>query len=258
MHIIRQELRRALLSWVFFACVCVYLGIMVYEVWDDYTSAVAGSYDMFTLYDYANSVSYLVLILPVLTALPYSMMFAQEWNSEYIRFLWMRLSPEKYCVSKCIACSVSGGMGLAVPSILYMVIFGSHLGWVSTDTIVHYSSMLPLMAWGPYAYLAIRVLCIGLFGAFCALFSLAVSAFVLNAPLALCIPFVTLRLWLYTLVRFNLPDELNILSLSKGTIELTTWTAPQILLYIIAVFCGLSIVCGLCFYFGVRRRYQNA
>ena len=265
MNIIRQELKNALTSWGMALCVLGYLGIMVMEVWTDYSLAVpGGSYDVVTLHDYATSVSFVEMIIPIFAALPYGLRFVKEWNSRYADMVFMRVSPSRYCRSKITACAVSGFLGFAIPTILFMVWVYMKFGLLSADTLLRYGmepGLKSFIQYGPTGacgYLACRVLFSGLFGALCALMSLAVSAFATNAHLALSIPFVTLQFVLHLGGRFNLSDALNILHLARGVISDSTWSAPGIMAYCIIVLSGLTGLCAACFYLGVRRRYQNA
>lgn len=264
----RHNLKRAFSSPGFFISAALYTYLMFYEVWYDYTSgAHSGAYinGGILLFKYANSVSYLLLVLPILAALPYATSFVSDWKSRYIRALLMRARLSQYWLAKVTACFVAGGAALALSTVIFYAYFGLNLGLISPESAAELAQngLEKLLLYGQpgvIGYLAGMSLFTFAYGGMCALASLAISAYCLNSYVALCVPFVSARVLLYMLRRFpNIPDYFNLGLMRKGSISgMDYLSAGETMAIVLGIYLALSAVFALAFYIGLRRRIENA
>lgn len=260
----RHNFKRAFLSPGFFISAALYTYLMFYEVWYDYTLAREGTLQGVVLFQYANSVSYLLLILPILGALPYATSFVADWKSRYIRAMLMRARPGRYWLAKVTACYVSGGAALALATVIFYIFFGVNLDMIHEESAAELAQagLEKLLIYGQpglWAYLAGMSLFTFAYGGMCALASLAISAYCLNSYIALCVPFVAARVLLFMIRRFELPGYFNLGYMRKGSIVyMDNLSAGETLVIVLAIYLALSAVFALAFYLGLRRRLENA
>lgn len=260
---LKVECRRAFLSVGLWVGAALYLFLMVYESWADYTQA--SGIDMVYLYDYSNSVSFMLLLLPVIAALPHGMSFAQDWNSRYVHSIWLRVSLAAYVRAKVVACFCSGGTCLALPAVVFMLYFGAKLGFVNETSLEAAMSarvdLLPLLLLpqgGVALFMVMRLLGIFLYGGMCALMALAVSAYLPYGYIAVGVPFVCLRLWVYMIDLFHLPLWLKIGNLNRMIVFGLSLSMGERIALSVGVLLGLAALCAAIFALGVRRRKENA
>ena len=266
MTMVRQDIKRAFISWGFLISVTVYTAILFYEVWFDYAHAVYGHMETITLFMYANSVSYMVLVLPILAALPYATSFVQDHNSRYIQAIWFRVRPVRYCLSKAVACFLSGGACLGVSALIFFLFFGlsPSTTMIHADTALRYAAdggldaLIVIPHVGPYLYCLGRIVALTLYGGTCALMAMAASTYIVNAYISLCLPFVAIRMWIYFIGRLKLPSYVNFAYMASGAIDGHMWETGRVIATVIVTFTGLSIAFATIFLAGVKRRYAHA
>lgn len=261
MHIFKQDCKAAFCSWGFWLAVATYLGIIVFESWNDFQ--IIATPDALYLYHIVDFASFLSLVAPLLAAIPYGLRFVQECNDQYVRPVLLRISVRKYCLSKIGACFIAGGSAIAGAVLIFFIIYGK-LGVLATaETIENLSqvnSLGPILLvpqCGLYLFLFFLLLGKFLYGGFSALFCLAISAFTENGYIALCAPFAFVRIWLYFTSWLPNSYLFDIDSLSRFDVLKPEWGPLNSLCYVVCAYLFLSLVCSIVFIKGARRRLQN-
>ena len=115
---IASELERGIISYRFFICL-VGCGIMiVFGSWDKFfltkevvENGLAPGYHLTMIINVLKSET-TVFIIPVLSTLPYSGNFLEEYKSRFDRFLIIRTDRKRYVISKVLTTGLSGGIGI--------------------------------------------------------------------------------------------------------------------------------------------------
>lgn len=267
--VIRQDIKRAFCSLSFIGVIGLYLALMLNEAWYDYVNSLDGSLDTVWYLEYVSSVSFLLLILPVLAGIPFATSFVADWKNSYMRTICFRTTPLKYCLSKVVVTFLSGGAALAMATALFIAFFAiqPEIYMVNPNEIPYYvmnGGLTGLTIYGvkgALLFFACRILLIFMYGGMNALFTLAVSAFCLNSYIALCIPFVFSRVWIHLIGRYDWPGYFNIAQMSKGYIALSNGdflTSSETMVIATVIYMTLSVTLGLIFIYKVGRRFANA
>ena len=141
MNVIYSNLRRALTSSSFWLAVAVTSCLLIAAVWEDGAKQLS-SVGFFTgefirplLLDNIR-VDLVMLSLPILSTLPYSGNYLEEWSGGYIKFCLHRTTRSSYLAGKIIACVCSGGLclvlGLLLPWGLTVLFPAGNENWISS------------------------------------------------------------------------------------------------------------------------------
>lgn len=66
--------------------------------------------------------SILALLFPIIACLPYSSSYAEEYNSGFTNYIYLKVSKTKYVFTKILACGISGGIAISFPVLVFFVI----------------------------------------------------------------------------------------------------------------------------------------
>ncbi len=113
-----SELERGILSYRFFVCLIGCAIMVVFGSWDKFfltkeviEDGLAPGYHLSMVINVLKSET-TVFIIPVLSTLPYSGNFLEEYRSRFDRFLMLRTSRKSYVISKVLVTGLSGGIGI--------------------------------------------------------------------------------------------------------------------------------------------------
>lgn len=133
--------------------------------------------------------------------LPYSVRFADEYNSGYLRFSVMRFGKNRYIFSKIISTGISGGLTIAIPfAIVFLYAMFTH----SAPTATSYSDFYSGTVWEafiingvPVCVVLYKLLLAFLFGCVWSIVGLMISQLLPNRYATIIIAFVIYQLlWL--------------------------------------------------------------
>ncbi len=115
---IASELERGILSYRFFICLIGCAVMVVFGSWDKFfltpeavANGLASGYHLSMIINVLKSET-TVFIIPILSTLPYSGNFLEEYKSRFDRFLMLRTSRKSYVISKVLTAGLSGGIGI--------------------------------------------------------------------------------------------------------------------------------------------------
>lgn len=251
-----MDRRRAFGLWFFIAIIAyaaLYFNDVSYIVMDSEGDALA-------TFAMAGSVGMVTYIMPFFAALPFSTGFCADWNSGFADQAAMRAGNRRYLRSKCLACTLSGGLAAALGTSIFIIFLNLRFP-TSGDILENYVAVDPFTyvlnegaPKGLILYYAGKVIMQFLSGGCWAMTGLAFSAFCPNVLLTLCVPLAAYRLSLELYYWFEPPLWLNLPLLQDCLVELSY---PKTLLAGILVFGGLSIVMGIVFSIRAGRRLTH-
>ncbi|MBP1546274.1 MAG: hypothetical protein J6A37_06715 [Oscillospiraceae bacterium] len=194
-------------------------------------------------------------VIVVFSAVPFASVFADEWNHKMTISCVLRSTPKKYAWSQVVVCFTTAFLVTLLGFILFLVVNSFRMPIYIPDgnpTTPPYGVLLeknmPL----------IHLLVISVnFSISCAMWSvtgLLMSAIFPNTFIAVCTPFIAS--YMLERITLNFPDKLNLLYVALSRISILDNPIVSFL-YVIVVFCGLTIIFGYTFSVIVEKRVKN-
>jgi len=231
-------------------CVVYYSG-----AWNE----IGFSQDILYLYKYSSEVSGFSTLITLFCVLPYTTGFCDDWNSQYIRPLFIRIGATRYGISKVIACALSSGTAVALGLILFIV---SLMPWVTfvSKSAGNYEFFATNTLGGVFLlngqngmYFAIYIYLAFLAASFWSVFGLCASAYIPNKYVALCTPFIASYILNFVTNRFPVWARLNKIIDGSCIIGGTLLS----IFYATLLFSFLTIGVGAIFVKKAKRRIAN-
>jgi len=155
-------------------------------------------------------------VFPLCAAIPYGLSLYQERRSGYMGQMVLRETRARYLLNKYVAVFLSGGLVIAVPVVLNIMIialyFPAHAPDLNYDiytTVKAFSFGSKLYYEIPWLYLMIRVAVIFWYGGVAATVSMAVTFFSRNRFVILFTPMLFFLLLNYSYTLFQVPYEIS-------------------------------------------------
>lgn len=220
----------------------------------------------FFLFDY-NSNDHLVMhvefflninayrkAIAIFAALPFTANFADEWHDGVTNHCITRNGIKKYALANSLFCATTSFLAVFLGLMIFAISlsFSVPIYWHDSNPVSLPFGIL-LENDLPWIYLITEVFVFSCSISMWCMLGLLLSAFLPNKYVAICSPLVAS--YVVERITMNLPDAFNLWYLSLTHINLTNpWFA---FLYMTGVFLALSVVCGIVFYFVLRKRVQN-
>lgn len=217
---IRQEMKRLFSSWMFRTVLLVSLLIPflnTYEIWkyvqNDLEWRKVGAsgqtenvvFSVFAKWigieTYTSGYSLFFLVFPLLVCIGYCWSFRQELDTGYINQVVSRVGKERYLVSKYVVTFLSGGMILALPLLVNLLVGMTFSNLAIPDKVYAYFNMGnrnflgPLFYTHPLWFCVLYMLTDFAFGGALACLGMTFSFFIKGRVLALPVPFLLLLVW---------------------------------------------------------------
>lgn len=243
--------RRAFGPWLA-AATALFFALMLADISHDLADR---SQNALIVYMFCGAITPVMLLSPLVAAIPFSTGFVRDINSGMAVSMQVRSGRGRFLRSKIFCCALSGGLALAIGNILFTLAVNL---WFSQDYVgyaqmisdfCYYDFSAGVTALGLTGYYASAAALQFMAGAFWALVALAVSAWLPNISLTLCAPLILYRLFEEMAVLE--PVWLSPFLLQLGNVGLKT---GQTLLAALGVYgCGGALA-ALVFTLGARRR----
>ncbi len=189
---LKMDISRAILTFRFI-CICLIVTIFLFI---GSFSEFKFAKDVLYLYKYSMEISGLGFLTPLLSSLPYSSGFLDDYENKYFRNILIRSSIKDYTWSKIITCSLSGGLSLLIGIGSFLLILSFKYPLVSQDS-QNYKYFAEKTVGGtfltgdnPEIYFLICLFLIFLSGVFWSSVALAISSVITNRFVTYSIPFV--------------------------------------------------------------------
>lgn len=224
MRALRAELRRALLSPLFFVGTAVIMLGLLYGASVDLAASAVSQTDALSVFRYSYCFNNSFLFVGVGAAIPFAGSFCEDYRTGMLRLQLTRESRRRYLLAKVLACAVSGGAAVVLACAVFFCVCVAFRGEAaSLDT----GEWAALVGHEPFVELIVegRLLLYGLlfcaaqfiYGAFLAVFGLVISMFALYAYAAYAAPFIGSIVFV-KLVNIGLwPMNLNLMTLAYGS-----------------------------------------
>lgn len=189
---LKMDISRSILTFKFI-CICFLIVIFLFI---GAFSEFKFSKDVVSLYRYSMEVSGFGYLIPLLSALPYSSSFLDDYENKYFRNILIRSSIKDYAWSKIIMCSLSGGLSLLIGIGSFIFILSFKYPLVSQSS-ANYEFFIENTVGGvflkgenPEIYFLICVFLMFLSGVLWSNVGLAISLLITNKFVTYCAPFV--------------------------------------------------------------------
>lgn len=130
MYTLKTDLKRALTSWGFIAGVCGLSVAAFFGVFDQMLPVFQGTMTEglqqgFTMQLFFSALQsdVVLLVLPILCALPFTPAFLDDYKSRYLRGYLPRSGKTPYVQAKVVATALSGGLALFLGVLLTLLVF---------------------------------------------------------------------------------------------------------------------------------------
>lgn len=251
MDLIFLELRRALVSPLFFGGVAVVFAGLLFAGAVDLSAGESSQMDALAVFRYAYCFNNSFWFVVVGAAMPFAGSFCEDYLSGELVLQLARVSRWRYLLGKFFACIVSGG-GVVVfaCSLFFGLCIGLRPEAISLATgewkdLVGFEPFLECLFEGkPFYYWALFCCAQFCYGAFWSVFGLAVSMFALYRYAAYAAPFIGAVAFVQIVQLGMWPVQLNLASLAYGQ----SFGDPLLTLLVIAgVYSALILLMlGVC------------
>ncbi len=174
------------------------------------------------------------LLMPLFATLGYGWSYCSERKSGYIKAIATRTSKQNYFFSKYIAVFLTGGMVIAIPILLNVMLVAAFVPAIQPDVFydIYYaahpwSTLTPLFYAHPFIYMLLKILATFIFAG-------------LISTIGLCITFISKNVFVVTLTPLFLLLLVNYISNSLSNIP---EISPIQFLHSGKVYVALWVVC---------------
>lgn len=262
MYSLRTDMKRAFTSWGFWAGVAGMVIAIIIGAFDKFlnigspTAKMAQGFHETALLD-ALSTDTVLLVVPILCALPFTSAFVDDVKSGFIKFYLQRSGKKSYIAAKAVTGGISGGLvllaGIAVSYILFALIFTPAetlpVQAISSSAQDAASAAPPSIFGDVLARGLIFFLC----GAFWALIGQAFASFTLSKYVAYASPFILYYVLVILSARYL--KDIFVLDPQQWLNPVKNWPGDgwSAVLFLIE----LIFVAGLLFAVSAGRRLQH-
>lgn len=195
----------------------------------------------------------------LLGVIPGSAAFCADWETKFYRFSVVNAGKKVYAISKVVSCFFSAFLLVFLSKWLFVLI----LGWrwpmynnthdlFDMKVFINYASNSNI-----WKYFMFRIVTVAFSAGTFSVFALWLSTKITNIFVVLFSPIILFYLVNNFTFFLGLPYEWSLIHIIKGVIVPTNRVGSGII-SIIAIFIGLAAVFGFAFYFGSKRRMENA
>ena len=169
----------------------------------------ADIYKNVTFFGMSVFFSSFVLFIPLLSTLPFSGSFYNDFSNRMYTFILPKTSTEKYIKSKITTTFIGGFVSIFIPLFLYGIICIIFAMPIDINNPEHYSELSGsvyqfTLHYGGFLYIIMQSFFIALYGALCALLGLMVSTFWINKFTCYLFPVVIIYLTNFILAKTSL------------------------------------------------------
>ena len=211
-------------------------------------------YDVFL----SESLSYLWMFAPVLAGLPLSVLICGERKNSLTRFEVFRVGKKKYIIHKLFAGMVSGGLIFVMGHIIYLLVLYLLMyetkdvdmyGFGVNDYMVNNSQIckFAFSKIGMAGLIFLKFVSVFLYGMFSTVITFAISSFMKNKYMVLCVPMIINYFWIMIAGK-----QTNAVRLLKPQMLENVFSVED--KYILILFAGLVVVSAIIYMACLERR----
>lgn len=262
----RSEMHQLLCNPWLYVAMALILGVLIRDSYNPLLKTYRGEYPRMYDSPYRYSVTMmfgmLVLLAPMINALPYAASYVNDLNSGMLRIRITRCKRLKeYVFAKFGTTFISGALSMIVPIGIYIIIVVSICGEYrfseEMKSPLEAGIFAPLLSFGGgVTFFIAQLIMVGMFGGIWSCVGLTVSAWIANKYVAMTSPFILYYFFMWTaqMLEIRLLDPSELIYLTPA-FQLTPYMG---ILMITAVPIIEIIVLYTLFYNGVRRRLISA
>lgn len=187
-----QELRRAAFNKRTFLAIALSFASLLYGCYDS-DSSHTGYIDLFLFSAGHGTTSVLVLLYPVIAALPFAMTYRKERQSGYYGLISRKTGRIRYCFTKTSCVFLTGMLVIGLPVFLFLLICLAYKQGLICERAIDNLGFLDLLYLRhPFLYGLVFSVNTGLCGGIFSLLGLGISAWVKNKYITALLPFAYL------------------------------------------------------------------
>lgn len=252
------DLNKALYSWNFLGAILGTLLVYAIIIKPEFNSSVD------VLYLFRVSVEYIGvyhLMFILMCTIPYSTSFCTEFNSKNFKYSIIRSDATSYCWSKIIACSISGGLAIALGTFIFIFCTSFFIPLVNSNPEIYslfaYTTGGQLLGQGKYIiYFSIYIILTFFKGVLWSAIGLAISAYIPNIFVALSAPFILS--YIYRIFTASLHISFTVENICNGIIgNYVSNNTGLTLLFGIVKILSITFIVGYIFTKKVKWRLAN-
>ena len=196
-------------------------------------------------------------ILIIFASIPIVSTFCQDWNSQYIRSVIIRVGSCKYILSKILVCHLVSFSVIFVGMLLFLLVM-SFFSPLALHDVNYYVGWKPfgsfLLNGQSVLYIVLNTFIFSFGISLCVVLGMTISAYIPNQFVAIVSPFIVG--YLMEEFTYSMPAFLNLFYLTR--VQFDTGRGNTItFLYYIVVFELLIAISGFLFAYQVKRRVSN-
>ncbi|WP_238883376.1 hypothetical protein [Clostridium sp. YIM B02551] len=163
-----------------------------------------GQLNQFTIFTEANSLY--INFIPIVCSFIFGISFLQDRKKGFNKFINVRISNKKYCISKFLANGIIGGLSVTLPSMILFYILNVFVGGKIKDTTTAIGGIFDnLLMEKPYMYILLFFIVEFIIGFAYSTIALAVSTIVNNEIIVLLSPGILFYVTDYVTETLKLP-----------------------------------------------------
>lgn len=207
-----QEIKNAVKNRYMLYSVCAAVVVLcvpfhTYQLWNS-------GLDVLELIMYPLELSGFTPFAAIFPAIPYSLRFADEYNSGYIRYILIREKKKDYIQKRICSIAISGAVMMAAAyTILFLIAWlnGAPAEFKGVEWSSYRDSIWYLLipVWDGRLVLLLKILLASLFGAVWAMIALLCSIIFTNRYVAIAVTFLVYQLWWFADSCYNCVGLLN-------------------------------------------------
>ncbi len=252
LRVLKVDIKRVLLSKEFYLSIIGICIINLLNIWDELRLIEdLKNTSVFYLFIYRHGLGAFSILNNVVIVLPYALSHAEEFNTGYLKSVYLRIGALKYTWSKIIITSIMTFLTVFVGYTLLIVLLNGMMPlFPEADKIQTYygqTSFFSLAEKQTVLFFSCKLIQESIASAFLSVITVIASLYIKNKYILLCVPVVIVEGWAYLCGTFNLPDILwwN-LFMSEQLIEVSAneyinW-GVTIMYFIIGI-----LICGVIF-----------
>lgn len=264
LKVLKTDINRVFLSKNFYFAIVGMLLVNMLNIWDELMlhSPYWQSTSVLYFFVYRHGLGGISIISLVLIVMPNALSFSEDFNTGFVKNLYVREGRTKYALSKIITTFAATFIAVFVSYVIFVLTLNTFMPlFPAADRMEHFRNQIFLFSLAEQnslIFFALHMILECVSSAFLSLLTLAVSLVVKNKYVLYCIPVMAAKVCEFLGGALRVPRFLNWnLFRSRALIGVFENEATD---YVVTVmyFVIASVIVGTIFLLGVRKRVEYA
>ncbi|MDD7796061.1 hypothetical protein [Clostridium sp. 'White wine YQ'] len=209
-----------------------------------------GYFNEFTIFTQTSSIY--MNFIPIVCSFVFGISFLQDRKKGFNKFINVRISNKRYCISKFLAGGIVGGLSVTLPSTVLFYILNVFIGGSIKDTTTAVGGIFnDILMSQPYIYVLLFFVVEFVIGFTYSTIALAVSTIVNNEIIVLLAPGIFFYVTNYVTETLRLPLQFK----TKVTTDFVLLAGGINGYQLIMQFIFITLIFGIAFFYFSRKEY---